>query len=96
MKVKDILDNKRRRILQVGKTDAISSAVSIMVENDTGSVAVYDGPEKFVGMLTFREVLIAVEKRVLAKAPNAPAVNFWRRIKTPMQRRMTGLTKFAI
>ena len=46
MKVKDILDNKRRRgeILQVGKTDAISSAVSIMVENDTGSVAVYDGP----------------------------------------------------
>ena len=34
MKVKDILDNKRRRgeILQVGKTDAISSAVSIMVE----------------------------------------------------------------
>lgn len=78
MKVKDILDNKRRRgeVLQVGKTDAISSAVSIMVENDTGSVAVYDGPEKFVGMLTFREVLIAVEKKGFSEGAKCPCGEF--------------------
>ena len=69
MKVKDILQNKRRRgeILRVGAKDAIAAAVRIMVQNDTGSVAVYDG-EKFAGMLTFREVLIALEREGFDKA----------------------------
>ena len=69
MKVKDILQNKRRRgeILQVGKDDRVSAAVAVMVENDTGSVAVFDGAH-FMGMLTFREVLIALNRDGFAAA----------------------------
>ncbi len=72
MKVKDILQNKRRRgeILRVRAGDTVAAAVKIMVENDTGSVAVYDG-EHFAGMLTFREVLIALEKHGFDKAAAA-------------------------
>lgn len=71
MKVKDILQNKKRRgeILRVDAKDAASAAVRIMVQNDTGSVAVYDG-ERFMGMLTFREVLIALERKGFGDAAN--------------------------
>ncbi|MGI9337779.1 MAG: CBS domain-containing protein [Gammaproteobacteria bacterium] len=72
MKVKDILKNKRRRgeILRVDAKDAVAAAVRMMVQNDTGSVAVYDGG-RFIGMLTFREVLIALERDGFDKAANA-------------------------
>lgn len=64
MKVKNILESKKRRgqILRVETTSLLPAAVKIMVENDTGSVAVYEG-EAFVGMLTFREVLIAMHDK---------------------------------
>lgn len=59
MKVSDILKTKKRAgvVLSVDVTDEISVAVKQMVDNDTGSVVVYEDGKKFVGMLTFREVL---------------------------------------
>ena len=64
MKVSDILKNKKRAgdILSVNAVDTIHSAVGKMVGNDTGSVVVYDADKRFLGMLTFREVLIALHK----------------------------------
>ena len=65
MKVSDILKNKKRAgmVLSVDATDEILSAVKQMVENDTGSVVVYESGKKFVGMLTFREVLQSLHRR---------------------------------
>lgn len=64
MKVSDILKTKKRAgsILSVQAADEILTAVNKMVENDTGSVVVYDN-ERFAGMLTFREVLIALHRK---------------------------------
>lgn len=69
MKVRDILQNKKRRgeILRVDAGDSAADAVRIMVANDTGSVAVFEG-EHFTGMLTFREILIALERDGFDKA----------------------------
>ena len=63
MKVRDILKAKKthKQILRVTDRDPVSRALAIMVENDTGSVAVYKD-ERFAGMLTFREVLQAVHR----------------------------------
>ena len=63
MKVRDILKAKKThaKILRVNASDTVSQAVAIMVEKDTGSVAVYKD-ERFVGMLTFREILESVHK----------------------------------
>lgn len=63
MKVKNILESKKRRgeILQISGDGKLSDAVNVMVENDTGSVAIYEDSH-FVGMLTFREILIAVKE----------------------------------
>ncbi|MGU9952263.1 MAG: CBS domain-containing protein [Gammaproteobacteria bacterium WSBS_2016_MAG_OTU1] len=65
MKVSDILKTKRRagNILSVTAEEEILVAVKQMVENDTGSTAVYDSQQRFLGMLTFREVLIALDKK---------------------------------
>ena len=65
MKVSDILKTKKRagNILSVTSDQEILVAVKQMVENDTGSAVVYDTNNKFVGMLTFREVLIALNKK---------------------------------
>ena len=64
MKVKDILESKKRsgQILSVKVEDSISTAVDIMVKNDTGSVAVYEG-DKFLDMMTFRKVLEALHNK---------------------------------
>ena len=71
MKVADILKNKKRagNILSVKDGDEVHSAVKIMVENDTGSVVVYNENEDFMGMLTFREVLTAIHKDGYTKGP---------------------------
>ena len=63
MIVKDILSSKKRRgeILQVTDADTADKALDIMVGHDTGSVAVYKETQ-FLGMLTFREILISVHK----------------------------------
>lgn len=73
LKVKEILDSKRRRdeILLVQTADAATKAVDIMVENDTGSVAVYEG-DAFIGMLTFREMFQAAKSKGFAAAANTP------------------------
>lgn len=73
MKVKNILEGKRRRgeVIRVRTDDAAPKAVAIMVENDTGSVAVYDG-EVFAGMMTFREVLMAIDKKGAAALADTP------------------------
>ncbi len=65
MKVSDILKTKKRAgdILSVNSGDEIAVAVDLMVSNDTGSVVVYDAQKRFVGMLTFREVLISLHKQ---------------------------------
>ena len=64
MKVADILKTKRRagNILSVKEGDEVSIAIGIMVENDTGSVVVYGDDGTFRGMLTFREVLVAMHR----------------------------------
>ena len=69
MKVKNILENKKRRgeILKVDVKSPLMDAVSIMVEHDTGSVAVYNG-DAFTGMVTFREVLVAAHAKGFADA----------------------------
>ncbi len=63
-RVKDILKSKKKRgeILQVVSKQPIMDAIGIMVTHDTGSCAVYDG-EHFLGMITFREVLIAIHEK---------------------------------
>ena len=73
MKVKNILENKLRRgqILKVDGSDMLSQAVKVMVENDTGSVAVYNG-DAFIGMLTFREILTSIHHSGFDAAANAP------------------------
>ena len=63
MKVRDILKAKKTHgaILRVDAADPVAQALAVMVEKDTGSVAVYkDG--RFVGMLTFREILMSIHK----------------------------------
>ena len=71
MKVKHILEGKKRRgeIIRVSTTDKVSLAVKIMVEHDTGSVAVYEDAT-FVGMMTFREVLAATHAKGFAAVDN--------------------------
>ena len=63
MKVRDILKAKKthKQILRVTDREPMSRALGIMVENDTGSVAVYRD-ERFAGMLTFREILQSIHK----------------------------------
>lgn len=73
MKVKDILENKKRRgtIIRVDCADALAEAVRVMVEHDTGGVAVFDG-ERFIGMMTFREALGAIRQHGFAEAAGLP------------------------
>lgn len=73
MKVSDILKTKKRagNILSVNSGDEIAVAVDLMVSNDTGSVVVYDAQKRFVGMLTFREVLVALHKNGYEKGARA-------------------------
>ena len=63
MKVRDILKAKKThgKVLRVNAADPVSQALAVMVEKDTGSVAVYKD-QRFAGMLTFREILQSVHK----------------------------------
>lgn len=71
MRVKDILESKKRRgqILSVRAEDAVDKAIKIMVENDTGSVAVYEN-DTFLDMMTFRKILQALHSNGFAGAAN--------------------------
>ena len=69
MKVKDILKGKRRRgeVLRVSHDGRLTTAVDMMVANDTGSVAIFEG-DTFLGMLTFREVFATIRNKGFAAA----------------------------
>ena len=77
MKVADILKSKRRAgsILSVKSTDKVAEAVELMVDNDTGSVVVYNESQRFMGMLTFREVLITLHKSGYQDGPGMQCGN---------------------
>ena len=59
MKVSDILRVKGSTLYTVGPDEALSAALDIMSKLDIGSLVVMDHGE-LVGMLTFREVILAI------------------------------------
>ena len=60
MIIRDILNMKGSTIFSVAPTAKVADAVRMMVENDIGSLVVVEG-ERMTGMLTFREVLRALD-----------------------------------
>jgi CBS domain-containing protein len=60
MIIREILKLKGGTIFTIGPQGEVSDAVSVMVNRDIGSLVVLDGT-KLAGMLTFREVLTALE-----------------------------------
>ncbi len=62
MIIRDIIKMKGSTIFSIAPGGPVSEALSVMVKNDIGSLVVLDGG-KLAGMLTFREVLKALEAR---------------------------------
>lgn len=62
MIIRDILNLKGSTIHSIAPTGRVSVAVSIMVRNDIGSLVVTEGGG-MTGMLTFREVLKALDAK---------------------------------
>ena len=62
MIVRDIVKMKGNAVFSVGPSSAVGEALSIMVKNDIGSLVVLDGG-RLAGMLTFREILKALDAR---------------------------------
>ena len=62
MIVRDILKMKGGTVFSIGPQGSVAEAVSMMVKHDIGSLVVLDGGQ-LAGMLTFREVLKALEPR---------------------------------
>jgi CBS domain-containing protein len=60
MLIRDILSLKGGTIFSIEAAGRLTEAVGLMVEHDIGSLVVIDGG-RMVGMLTFREVLKAVQ-----------------------------------
>jgi CBS domain-containing protein len=61
MQVKDILKIKGGQIFSIGPDALLPQAVSLMVEHDIGSLVVMEKGQ-MTGLLTFREVLAAVNR----------------------------------
>ena len=61
MLIGDILNLKGAAIYRIEPSGRLSAAVDLMVQYDVGSLVVMSG-ESMVGMLTFREVLQALQK----------------------------------
>ena len=61
MLIRDILNLKGGSIHSIESSTALSRAVSLMVDHDIGSLVVIDGG-RMTGMLTFREVLRAIDR----------------------------------
>ena len=61
MQVKDILKIKGGQIFSIGPDALLPQAVSLMVEQDIGSLVVMEKGQ-MTGLLTFREVLAAVHR----------------------------------
>jgi CBS domain-containing protein len=62
MIIRDILKLKGATVFSTAPGTAVSDAVSMMVRNDIGSLVVLEG-EALAGMLTFREILKALNAR---------------------------------
>lgn len=62
MIVRDIIKMKGSTIFSISPGGPVSEALSVMVKNDIGSLVVLEG-SRLAGMLTFREVLKALEAR---------------------------------
>lgn len=60
MIVRDIVKMKGSSIVSIAPGDPVSDALAVMVKNDIGSLVVLDGA-KLAGMLTFREILKALD-----------------------------------
>jgi CBS domain-containing protein len=60
MIIRDILKSKGSTVFSVEPGAAVSEALALMVKSDIGSLVVMEGP-KMAGMLTFREVLRALD-----------------------------------
>ena len=60
MIIRDILKMKGGTVFSIGLQGKVADAVGMMVKHDIGSLVVLDGA-KLAGMLTFREVLKALE-----------------------------------
>ena len=60
MIIRDILNMKGGAIFRIAAEGRVCDAVSMMVKHDIGSLVVNDS-ERMIGMLTFREVLKAVD-----------------------------------
>ena len=60
MIIRDILKAKGGTVFSVGPGAAVSEALAMMVKSDIGSLVVLDGA-RLAGMLTFREVLRALD-----------------------------------
>lgn len=60
MIIRDILNLKGNTIFGIPSTGRVSEAVGVMVRNDIGSLVVLEGGQ-MAGMLTFREVLKAID-----------------------------------
>ncbi len=60
MIIRDILSMKGGTIFSMGPDGRVAGAVGMMVKNDIGSLVVMDGG-RMIGMLTFREVLKALD-----------------------------------
>jgi len=60
MIIRDILNMKGGAIFRIAAEERVCDAVSMMVKHDIGSLVVNDS-ERMIGMLTFREVLKAVD-----------------------------------
>ena len=61
MKVSDILRVKGNTLYTVGPDEPLARAVDIMADRDIGSLVVMEHGD-LVGMLTFREVIVAIVK----------------------------------
>ena len=61
MKVSDILRVKGNTLFTVTPDEPLSRAIEIMADKDIGSLVVMDHGD-LVGMLTFREVIVAIVK----------------------------------
>jgi CBS domain-containing protein len=59
MKVSDILRVKGNTLYTVTPDEPLANAINVMAEKDIGSLVVMDRGE-LVGMLTFREVILAI------------------------------------
>lgn len=61
MKVSDILKSKGNTLYTITPEDSLAHAMQMMAEKDIGSLVVMSN-SMVVGMLTFREVILAINK----------------------------------